>query len=82
MDRPASALEQLLRSNPTHREVLKAPDFTGDGNLENFIQQLQEVAIGNNWSKMATLLHIGTHLKHNACECEIKGSVGITSLQV
>ena len=71
MNRPASALEQLLRSNTTHQKMLKAPEFTGDGNVEIFIQQLQEVAIANDWSKMATLLHIRAHLKHNAHECEI-----------
>ena len=69
MDRLASALEQLSRANTTHREVFKAPDFTGEGNVEDFIQQFEEVATANEWSKMATLLHIRTHLRDDAREC-------------
>lgn len=69
MDRLASALEQLSRPNTTHREVFKAPDFTGEGNVEDFIQQFEEVATANEWSKMATLLHIRTHLRDDAREC-------------
>ena len=66
MDRPASALDQLSRPNTTRRKVFKAPDFTGDGNVEDFIQQFEELATANEWSKMATLLHIRTHLKDDA----------------
>ena len=66
MDRPASALDQLSRPNTTHRKVFKAPDFTGDGNVEDFIQQFEELAPANEWSKMATLLHIRTHLNDDA----------------
>ena len=69
MDRLASALEQLSRPNTTHREVFRAPDFTGEGNVEDFIQQFEEVATANEWSKMATLLHIRTHLRDDAREC-------------
>ena len=75
IDRTASALEQLLRSNTTHWEVLTATDFTGDGNVKIFIKQLQKVANANDWSKMATLLHILTHLKHHARECEIHATL-------
>ena len=43
--RLASALERLssTQPSPAHREVYKAPDFTGDDNIEDFIQQFQEV---------------------------------------
>ena len=46
MDKLASALERLSSAQPstTHQEVFKAPDFTGDGNVEDFIQQFQKVA--------------------------------------
>ena len=65
MDRLASALERLssAQPSPARREVFKAPDFTGEGNVEDFVQQFQEVAMANEWSEMATLLHIRTHLK-------------------
>ena len=43
--------------------------------MKNFIQKLQEVAIENDWSKMATLLHIRMHLKHNAREREIHATL-------
>ena len=65
MNRLARALKRLLSAQPsiTHREAFKAPDFTGEGDIEDFIQQFQEVATANEWSKVATLLHIRTHLK-------------------
>ena len=73
MNRLASALERLSSAQPssTHREVFEAPDFTGDGNVEDFMQQFQEVAITNEWPEMATLLHIRKHLKDDARECGI-----------
>ena len=39
MERLARALERLSSTQPstTHREVFKAPDFTGEGNVEGFI---------------------------------------------
>ena len=39
MKRLARALERLSSTQPstTHREVFKAPDFTGEGNVEGFI---------------------------------------------
>ena len=71
MDRLASALERLssAQPSPARREVFKAPDFMGDGNVEGFIQQFKEVAMANEGSEMATLLHIRTHLKNDASEC-------------
>ena len=59
-DRLANALEKLLSAQPavTNRTAFKAPDFNGDGDLENFIQQYQEVAAANDWSRTAALLHI------------------------
>ena len=71
MDRLASALERLSSTQPSlaHREVFKAPDFTGEGNVEDFVQQFQKVAMDIEWSEMATLLHIRMHLKDDAREC-------------
>ena len=71
MDRLASALERLssAQPSPAHREIFEAPDFTGEGNVEDFVRQFQEVAAANEWSEMATLLHIRTHLKDDAREC-------------
>ena len=77
MGRLASALERLssAQPSPARREVFKAPDFTGDGNVEDFIQQFQDVAMANEWSKMATLLHIRTHMKDDARECGSYGTL-------
>ena len=49
MDRLASALERLssAQPSPAHREIFKAPDFTGEDNVEDFVQQFQEVAAAN-----------------------------------
>ena len=71
MDRLASALERLssAQPSPARREVFKAPDFMGDGNVEGCIQQFKKVAMANEGSEMATLLHIRTHLKDDASEC-------------
>ena len=71
MDRLASALERLssAQPSPAQREVFKALDFTGEGNVEDFVQQFQKVAMANEWSEMATLLHIRTHLKDDARKC-------------
>ena len=72
MDELTSALELLSSAQPgtTRREVFKAPDFTGDSNMEDFIQQFQEVAMASEWSNMATLLYIRVHMKDDARECE------------
>ena len=71
MDRLASALERLssAQPSPARREVFKAPDFMGDGNVEGCIQQFKKVAMANEGSEMATLLHIRMHLKDDASEC-------------
>ena len=68
MDRLADALEKLSSAQPavTKRAGFKAPDFSGDGDVENFIQQYQEVATANDWSRTAALLHIRTHLRDDA----------------
>ena len=71
MDRLANALERLSSAQPAaaKRADFKAPDFSGEGDIENFIQQYQEVAAANDWSKTAALLHIRTHLRDDANEC-------------
>ena len=68
MDRLPNALERLSSAQPAaaKRADFKAPDFCGE--VENFIQQYQEVAAANDWSKTATLLHIRTHLRDDANE--------------
>ena len=68
MGKLASLLERLssAQPSPVHREVFKAPNFTDDGNIEDFIQQCQEVAMANEWSETAALVHICTHLKDGA----------------
>ena len=57
MDRLANALEKLSSAQPAVAKWadFKAPDFSGEGDVENFIQEYQEVAATNNWSKAAAL---------------------------
>ena len=57
MDRLANALERLSTAQPAaaKRADFKAPDFSGKEEVENFIQQYQEVAATNYWSKTAAL---------------------------
>ena len=49
MDRLANALEKLSSAQPAiaKRADFKAPDFSGAGDGENFIQQYREVAAAN-----------------------------------
>ena len=65
MDRLANALEKLSSAQP----VFKAPDFSVDGDVDNIIQQYQEVAGANDWSRTAALLHIRSRLRDYANEC-------------
>ena len=71
MDRLANALEKLSSAQPAvaKQADFKAPDFNGDGDVENFIQQYKEVAAANDWSKTTALLHIRTYLQDEANEC-------------
>ena len=71
MDRLANALEKLSSVKPAVAKLadFKAPGFNGDGDVESFIQQYQEVAAANDWSKIAAPLHIRTHLRDDANEC-------------
>ena len=57
MDQLASALDQLSKPSNTHRGVFKAPDFTGDGYVEDFIQQVKKwllQTIGRRWQPYNT----------------------------
>ena len=53
IDRLTSTLERLSSAQPilAHREVFEAPDFAGDGNIEDFLQQFQEVVMANDGQK-------------------------------
>ena len=64
----ASDLDKLSSAQPgvANWTAFEAPDFNGDGDVENFIQRYQEVAATNGWSKTEALLHIRTHLRDDA----------------
>ena len=49
MDRLANAIDKLSNAQPAYatRTAFGAPDLNGNGDVENFIQQYQEVAAAN-----------------------------------
>ena len=51
MDRLAIALEKLSNAQPAvaTRIAFETPEFDGNGDLENYIQQYLEVAAANDW---------------------------------
>ena len=51
------------------RTAFEAPNFNGNGDVENFIQQYLEVAADDGWSETAALLYIRTHLRHDPYKC-------------
>ena len=71
IDKLANALERLsiTQSSTIPQETFKAPNFTGEINVENFTYQFQEMAAANEWSNAATLLHIHKNLTDGARDC-------------
>ena len=67
LGRLAEVLEGLQVNQP--RNHFKLPRFRGDGDVELFIQHFQEVAEANNWSQIATLLHLRESLEDKAQTC-------------
>ena len=70
LDRLADVLEGIhvnQRNQP--RNSFKPPQFGGEGDVELFIQQFQEVAGANEWTPIATLLHLRESLTERAQAC-------------
>ena len=51
------------------REAFRAPTFNGDGDIELFLGQFEDVASANHWGEQAALLHLRSHLEGAAKAC-------------
>ena len=70
LDRLADVLEGIhLNQRNQPRNSFRPPLFKGDGDVELFIQQFQEVATANEWTPMATMLHLRESLEDKAQGC-------------
>ena len=75
MDRLIEALEGMGQRNDRRQRDFDTPVFTGKGDVELFIRQFTDVAEANDWSDMATLLHLRKALEKEARECSRGGDV-------
>ena len=57
-------------------ERFKPPQYSGEGDIELFIQHFTEVAAANGWNEMATLLHLREALQDGAREYSRAATVG------
>ena len=70
LDRLADILEGFqMEQRHQVRQHFKPPTYRGDGDVELFIRQFQEVAEANNWNQIATLLHLRESLEDKAQTC-------------
>ena len=51
------------------RDHFRAPVFCGEGDVELFLGQFNDVAVANRWGDQAALLHLRAHLEGTACAC-------------
>ena len=69
-NRMTDKFENLLRSHRTERtESLELHTYDGSGDVELFIQNFMKAAEANQWSSIATKLHLKESLKESAKEC-------------
>ena len=60
----------VLRQQPAQRrEDFKTPQFNGEGNIEYFIDQFEDVANANQWNQESTFMHLRETLKDGARDC-------------
>ena len=52
-----------------YREVFKAPEYDGTGNVDYFVRQFNEVATANAWTAEARLIHLRAALRDAAKDC-------------
>ena len=70
LTRLTTALETMAGQNqPNRPKAFKPPQFNGTGDVEYFIGQFVEVAVANEWSDGASLLHLRETLKEGAQDC-------------
>ena len=53
------------------RDTFRAPTYNGEGDIELFLAQFDDVAVANHWGGQATLLHLRAHLEGSARACGV-----------
>ena len=51
------------------RDNFRAPTCHGEGDIELFLGQFDDVAVANRWGEHAILLHLRAHLEGSAQAC-------------
>jgi len=69
----ARELERAQRGGQDR--AFKAPEYVGQGDVEYFIRQFNQVAEANAWSAEATLIHLRESLKEDARDCGRAGDL-------
>jgi hypothetical protein len=69
------ALLQALATLGT-RESVKPPSYIGEGDVDLFLQQFNDVRQANRWSDRQALLHIRAHLSGTAATCGSGQEIG------
>ena len=63
-------IQALRRSGvSTHRDTFKAPTFMGEGDVELFLRQFDDVAAANGWTEGQQTLHLRAQLSGPAQSC-------------
>ena len=63
------ALRALGLGSVQRKELFKAPAYSGEGDVELFIKQFNDVAAANDWSEGQETLHLRTQLQGSAQNC-------------
>ena len=68
MRRLADIMEGLVvnQRQVPRREDFKTPKFSGEGSVDYFINQFEDVAIANQWDQEATFMHLREALTDGA----------------
>ena len=75
IERVTETLERTLANQQPaapiiqYREVFKAPEYDGTGNVDYFVRQFNEVATANAWTAEARLIHLRAALRDAAKDC-------------
>ena len=67
-DRLAEVLDRLANRPMMQAPQFKAPQYTGQEDIEYFISGFEEIAEANEWRPAATLLHLSDSLKNVAVQ--------------
>jgi hypothetical protein len=69
LDRLTTAIELLSQQPARPRKDFKTPSYNGQGDVELFINQFEEVTDANEWEPAAAFLHLREALKEGARDC-------------